>query len=476
MVKVSTTIRKMAAFLVFGWACSGAASACSCAGPIPVCSVYWTTSDLFVGHVVKIEHVYDEPPGEKVVDGKKISWIGPGQYLVHFAITKYYRGTPVEQVVVRTADQSSACGFAFAEGHDYVVYGYATPNGLGASRCTRTHEVTDPADDPDIRWMEALPKAPPGASVFGFIRSSKPNGEGGFETTPLSGIAVSIAGPQSKTVSTDADGKFRADGLAPGKYAVSAKAPQHYAPFPSATVTLRDHACAELPWGTRFDGHIRGHVYLSDGTPAAGVYLAVKLVGSDPREPWTWQGGNATAASDGAFDFAELTPGSYVLVVNMQFAPLKDNGDVYYRKAFFPGVIHKAEAAGIPVGPGESVDNLRFFLPPDSAKPSVPIQVTVLDFDGKPAPKAEVIAYDDIWENSVTPLMATADENGKASLTLRPGSHYDIEGVVNSPDFSQACAEPAAVDVRDHSDPVVLIVSHHVGNCLTFKKPREESR
>ena len=41
------------------------ASACSCAGPTPVCSVYWNTSLLFLGHVARIEHVYDQPPGER---------------------------------------------------------------------------------------------------------------------------------------------------------------------------------------------------------------------------------------------------------------------------------------------------------------------------------------------------------------------------------------------------------------------------
>ncbi len=85
---------RTAAFAILSLLSVRGALTCSCTGPTPVCSVYSTTSVLFLGHVVRIEHVYDEPPGEMVVDGKKIGLIGPGQNLVHFDVTKSYRGAP----------------------------------------------------------------------------------------------------------------------------------------------------------------------------------------------------------------------------------------------------------------------------------------------------------------------------------------------------------------------------------------------
>jgi hypothetical protein len=466
-----TKIGAIAALCAVG-ACH--ALACSCVGPTPVCSVYWNTSVLFLGHVVRIEHVYDKPPEERVVDGKTITIIGPGQNLVHFDVTKSYRGAPGEQVVVHTADQGSACGYAFEQGHDYLVYAYTAPDGgLAAGRCTRTHEVTSRADDEDMQWIEGLSKAPLGASIFGRIRSLRPNPEGGFDTDSLADVAVSVTGPESKTVSTDADGKFRADGLAPGKYIVSATAPRRYAAFENSTVTIQDRACAEVDWSTRLDGHIRGHVYFSDGTPAAALYLTAKAADAKPHEPWTWQSSYATTASDGGFDFGMLAPGSYVFGANMDFS--SQDGKPYYRRAFFPGSARRSEAAVITVGAGESSDSLRFFLPPDSAPPTVPLQVTVLGFDGQPAGHANVLAYDDMWENSVTPVNVDADEHGKAAVSLRPGQHYDVEAVVNLPDFSQACAEPLGVDVQDRPAPLVLVLSHHVGNCTPFKKPHGDA-
>ncbi len=111
---------------------------------------------MFLGHVTRIEHIYDQPP-EK-------DRIGPGQYLVHFDVAKTYRGAPGEQVVVHTNDEDSACGFPFAQGHDYLVYASpGTDGSLVTSHCSRTHEVVSRADDEDIQWIEVLLRRRPAA-------------------------------------------------------------------------------------------------------------------------------------------------------------------------------------------------------------------------------------------------------------------------------------------------------------------------
>ena len=120
---------------------------------------------------------------------------------------------------------------------------------------------------------------------------------------------------------------------------------------------------------------------------------------------------------------------------------------------------------------GQTVDHIRFFLPPDSAPPSVPLNVKVIGFAGEPVSRAEILAYDAMWENSSTPVMGSADAHGKATITLRPGAYYDVEAVVNLPDSSQACAEPAGVDTHDPPATLVLTLRHHFGNCMQFKKP-----
>ncbi|MBV9294005.1 MAG: carboxypeptidase regulatory-like domain-containing protein [Acidobacteriaceae bacterium] len=472
--RVSVKFVRFLAGLAVAIVAAKSGRACSCIGPTPVCSVYWSTPVLFLGTVNHIEHTYNEPPEEKTVDGKKIEIIGPGEYVVHFVITKSYRGDgkPSTEISVHTADQGSACGFAFEEGRSYLVFAApAGPEGhLYANHCSRTHEVISVEQDPDIQWIETLSKAPPGGSIFGSIQSLSPNLDGGYDRSPVQGVAVSIGGKQSRTLVTDSQGKFRADGVAPGKYVVSAQAPAQHSRIAPVTVTVQDRSCAEIPWFTRLDGHIRGHVYFSDGTPASGLYLTLKSADFDPHNPATWQSSSITSGADGLFDFAQLSPGSYVLAVNMDF-PAVDGK--YYRSAFFPGGANRSEAAVISLDRGEQVDHLRFFLPPDSASPSVSLQVKVIGQDGKPAANASVLAYDEIWQTtSPSPLYATAGKGGEASLDLRPTSTYLVEAFVNLPDFSQACAEPIEVSGQNPPSSLVLQIAHPVGNCLPYAQRR----
>jgi hypothetical protein len=142
----------------------------------------------------------------------------------------------------------------------------------------------------------------------------------------------------------------------------------------------------------------------------------------------------------------------------------------YYRKAYFPGTAHRSEAAAITVGAGEIAGDLRFFLPPDSPPPSIAVEVTVAGFDGAPVPNARIAAYDDMWENSVTPVTVNTDTKGKATVVLRPGSHYDVVAWASSPGPGQSCAEPLGVDAREGVEPLRLVLSHRFGNCLQFKK------
>ena len=316
-------MRTTAAFVIFGLFGASPGRACSCVGPTPVCSVYWNTSLIFLGHVVRIEHVYDEPPEERVVDGKKISLIGPGQYLVHFDVTKSYRGAPGEQVVVHTNDQGSACGYEFAEGHDYLVYGSAATNGdVSTSHCSRTHEVTSRADDPDIQWIEALPNAPHGGSIFGRMRSLRPNELGGYDSDSLEGITVSVTGPESKTVSSDAGRQFSRGRPRAGqirRFRGSAPTIRGFRKLDSDAPgsRLRGSGLEHAPGRT----HSRTRVFFRR-------YSRWRHLSDDedsrlpaPRTLDLASELHVTTAADGSFDFGQLSPGSYVFAANMDFSP-----------------------------------------------------------------------------------------------------------------------------------------------------------
>jgi len=85
-------------------------------------------------------------------------------------------------------------------------------------------------------------------------------------------------------------------------------------------------------------------------------------------------------------------------------------------------------------------------------------------------PHAQIGAYDDMWGTNVNVMAAAADDWGKATLTLRPGSHYAIGTWAMLPDRSWGCAEPVEVDTNDPSLPTVLQLNHHESNCNQFRK------
>ncbi|MGA8046129.1 MAG: hypothetical protein WCA30_07660 [Dermatophilaceae bacterium] len=63
-----------------------------------------------------------------------------------FEVSDVYKGGPVAQdAVVRTADNSAACGFPFEEGRTYLVMASSSADGLETNLCTGSASVADVA-------------------------------------------------------------------------------------------------------------------------------------------------------------------------------------------------------------------------------------------------------------------------------------------------------------------------------------------
>lgn len=70
-------------------------------------------------------------------------------FAVRLSVTRRWKGVDTEEVVVRTARDSAACGFAFEVGQDYVVYASAEDEAgtLATGLCDRTARVADASED-----------------------------------------------------------------------------------------------------------------------------------------------------------------------------------------------------------------------------------------------------------------------------------------------------------------------------------------
>lgn len=166
------------------------------------------------------------------------------------------------------------------------------------------------------------------------------------------------------------------------------------------------------------------------------------------------------ASADGSFDFGPLTPGTYSFGVSVNSPWAKG----YNQSAVFPEKID--------IGASETTTDLNFTLPPDRRAPSVPIPIQVFDRQGQPLPDATVLADDATWPDIHAGSQQT-DATGHLILLLRKSSCYDIWAYVNALNNKQQCAEPVGIAVdQPPPGPIQLKISHNVGNCAQFKKPR----
>lgn len=88
-----------------------------------------------------------------------------------FTVSEVYTGEVPAETVVRTADNSAACGFAFESGETYVVMARSGPDGLETDLCTGTALAAEVApEDLEALGTAAAPApgaTPPGSGVGG---------------------------------------------------------------------------------------------------------------------------------------------------------------------------------------------------------------------------------------------------------------------------------------------------------------------
>ncbi len=97
------------------------------------------------------------PPGDPKIEleqatavfsGRVYSMEASGGALwVHFEVSEVWKGPYQSLITVRTATDSAACGYTFAEGVEYLVYANGDTNDLQVNLCSRTRPRMDAAED-----------------------------------------------------------------------------------------------------------------------------------------------------------------------------------------------------------------------------------------------------------------------------------------------------------------------------------------
>jgi hypothetical protein len=456
-------MRRVLLLSLFLFFCGQTAHSCSCAGNNAVCSVYWDTQLLVRGRVTSIQLI----PGESqqvVVDGKAETAFGPGTLEVHVTVLERLRGDVGAEVVIRTPYQSSACGVPFQEGAEYLIYGYERVQGeWWTNKCMRTHEIVSADQDPDLQWIHALATAKPGGTIFGRASLSSPDFENnGFTYQPLAGVTVHIKGPADRSVKTDNEGDYRIAGLPIGTYEVTPEYPNGLGPATPSTVSLREKGCAEVPFTAQSDGAVDGNLFLSDMTPASGVYMRLKRIDEGNSPNWTQDLYLATTDAAGHFHFEPVQPGAYVLGVNTDFPP---QNSPYQHKNFYPGKSRQEQAEVLHVVGAQRIEGLRYVLPPEPVRKDIPVRVKIVMPSGAPAPNASVELWNPQWPESNWGPQAKIDEDGWHVLDLPEGELYNLFSRADTPD-GYLCAGPKALVASASMQPIVLVLDGTAGTCF----------
>ena len=210
---------------------------------------------------------------------------------------------------------------------------------------------------------------------------------------PLRKVNVTLTptgrgGGVARQLSTDVEGRFTFDGIAPGSYQISAERtgflPQRYAPpgrsqsGPSSTITLASgQALTGIDVKLMPQGAVAGKVLDMDGDPMQRVQVSVmKVTALAGRRRATMQGGGTTNDL-GEFRVFNLPPGRYFVMASTsgrggggpgggfrgpQRGQVEKLSNEDYVPTFYPGAIDASGASLIQLEAGREVTGLTFQL------------------------------------------------------------------------------------------------------------------
>lgn len=439
--------------------------ACSCVTASPICSAYWQTPVIFRGKVIELTLVSHTETPVKNLDGSTSSIVSPGFIRARFSVLEAFRGEPQKEMTVVTSEQSSACGFSFEAGGEYVVFALAkqASDELWTSKCTLTHKLEVGKEDVDLTWMRALPAAPSGATIFGKLVPPH-----GLENA-VPPARISILGPEVRDTLPDKKGHYAFDGLSPGEYTASALMPPGYAAADERKVTVADKGCAEVDWEVLYDSHIRGRVTDATGHPLKNIFMVLKRRDSRMATGFADVSLQETD-SDGRYGFSRVPPGDYLISANnLGPSPTRP-----YPRVYYPNGDSELQAREVHLAPSSTIENVDITLP--NAWKQVAVHTRVLQTDGSPATGAEIYARDIDYLWSVEPAMTTAGADGRAVLTVYEGRTYYLTATIAG-GSQQRCAGPLKFAAKDGAVLDAITIEHDWGNCLAqlnpnFRPPR----
>jgi protocatechuate 3,4-dioxygenase beta subunit len=235
----------------------------------------------------------------------------------------------------------------------------------------------------------------------------------GADGAPVAGASVSIAGidwhQPSVDTSSDDDGAFRADRLAPGRYTITVRTPNGYGTSDeSILVAMADHTDGVvITLAKAF--HIAGTLVTEDGGPCTSGGLHV--IDDDHARTL-----DATADNDGEIEVDGVLPGTYRVLATCSDYVTNDSATIEIRDHDVTGQLWKLEAGATLRG-----------------------KITMRD--GAPIGGAEIQVHGPAWTST------TSATDGSYALKGLTAGSYSIQG--STPHASTAANDYVDVGERE---------------------------
>jgi len=218
-------------------------------------------------------------------------------------------------------------------------------------------------------------------------------------------------------------------------------------------VVVTEGRCAAAEFLTTSLGVIKGKLVNSEGDPASKVNIMLIPANTGGNEE-RWQGREVSSYTDdrGVYNFTQVPPGKYVIVVNYKGQP--GLNDPRFPRTYHPGTNDPSQARIFIVAEGQEVETTNFRLPPQLVERT--IEGVVEWPDGSPAIGARVGL--EFTERRWMEQLASVDDQGRFSLKCFEGYKYIIHAE-HGDNRNQKHAEPVEILVAGENEPVRLVIT-----------------
>lgn len=352
----------------------------------------------------------------------------PGVNNAVFAVQRVFKGDIIKagQEIPFKQNIYGSCSLEFSEksiGEEFLLF--QNPDSANGERtwavgyCSGWRNITEAGGD--LMYLEKLPgvygKTRISGRLMQYFGSAVKDQPGRYEA--LADSPIRLRGPGGKIIKlkTDEDGFYEVYDVAPGSYESVPVTIKGYLASKSigrlsTLITIKPKGHFEENITFYIDNSVKGRVV--DSTGRAVKKVDVKLIPAIGERSEYFFGGSEHTDDAGGFEFENIPPGNYLIVVN-------DGGEVTadtpFGAFYYPGTGRREEASPVSMGPGEFIKNLVI---------TAPQTADVVTISG-------VLLY----------------ENRKPAIGIQVGFYNDKEGDgTGEPDINRVPDEDAETDAR----------------------------